>query len=84
MIRKGVTDRELEVVAAWWHSGSVVEAARFLVISEQTAKNLLHTARLRSGAPTTLALSQMFMADLPSVVALRRRTKQRANRRTAA
>ncbi len=77
MIRKSVTDRELEIVAAWWHTGSVVEAARLLVISEQTAKNMLHTARLRSGAPTTLALARMHAKGLPSVGTLRRRTRAR-------
>lgn len=72
-MKRSITDRELEVVAAWWHMGSVVEAAKLLKIHEQTAKNLLHTARLRSGAPTTLALAQIHNDQLPSVKALRRR-----------
>jgi hypothetical protein len=78
-----ITDRELEVVAAWWHEGSVVGAAKFLDIHEQTAKNLLHTARLRAGATTTLALARLYAKQLPTPVVLRRRTKQRAQRRAA-
>ena len=72
---KPVSRRELEVIAAWWHQGSVVDAAKLLGITEQTAKNQLHTARLRTGAPTTLALARMFSGELPSVSSLRRRRK---------
>jgi hypothetical protein len=80
---RGITNRELEVVAAWWHEGTVVGAAKFLNIHEQTAKNLLHTARLRAGATTTLALARLYAAELPSPVVLRRRVKQRSERRAA-
>jgi DNA-binding CsgD family transcriptional regulator len=73
-----ISPRELEVVAAWWHEGSVVAAANLLGISEQTAKNQLHTARMRTGAPTTLALARMFSGDLPSVATLRRRSRKAA------
>ncbi|MCA1572497.1 MAG: hypothetical protein LC798_19795 [Chloroflexi bacterium] len=84
MTRKSVTDRELEIVAAWWHEGTVVDAAKLLEISEQTAKNLLHTARMRSGAPNTLALARMHAKGLPTVATLRRRTRERARRKVAA
>lgn len=77
---KSISPRELEVVAAWWHEGSVVAAAKLLGITEQTAKNQLHTARLRTGAPTTLALARMFSGELPSVATLRR--KRRKGHRT--
>lgn len=83
MTRKSVTEREIEVVAAWWHTGSVVEAARLLDIPEQTAKNLLHTARLRSGASNTLTLARMHAKGLPSVATLRRRTRERERRKVA-
>lgn len=83
MTRRAITDRELEVVAAWWHTGSVVEAAKLLEIHEQTAKNLLATGRLRSGAPTTLALARMHAKGLPTVAVLRRRTRQRARSHNA-
>ena len=75
---RSISKRELEVTAAWWHMGSVVEAARLLGISEQTAKNQLHTARIRTGAPNTLALARMFSGDLPSVATLRRKAKKAA------
>lgn len=81
-MRRSITDRELEVIAAWWHTGSVVEAAKLLEIHEQTAKNLLSTARMRAGATTTLALARMHSKGLPTVGVLRRRTRER-NRRAA-
>jgi DNA-binding CsgD family transcriptional regulator len=55
-----------------------VEAAKILGITEQTAKNQLHTARLRTGAPTTLALARMFSGELPSVATLRRKARKAA------
>lgn len=73
-----LTDRELSVVAAWWHTGTVVEAARLLVLKEQTAKNILMQARLRSGAPTTLALARMYAKELPTVAVLRRKARKAA------
>jgi DNA-binding CsgD family transcriptional regulator len=75
---RAVSKRELEVIAAWWHAGTVVEAAKILGITEQTAKNQLHTARLRTGAPTTLALARMFSGELPSVATLRRKARKAA------
>lgn len=78
-----VTTRELEVIAAWWHEGTVVNAAKLLDIHPQTAKNLLHTARLHAGTSTTLALARKFSDDLPSVATLRRRTKERRMRKAA-
>lgn len=78
MTDRPISPRELQVVAAWWHTGSVVEAATLLGISEQTAKNQLHTARLRTGAPTTLALARMFSGKLPSVAKLRRAARKAA------
>ena len=83
MKRRAITDRELEVIAAWWHTGSVVEAAKLLEIHEQTAKNLLATARLRAGATTTLALAKLHSQGLPTVGVLRRRTRDRQRRKAA-
>lgn len=76
--KNGITQRELYVVAAWWHVGSVVGAADLLGLKEQTAKNVLHTARLRSGAPNTLALARMYSSKLPSLAACRRRAREAA------
>lgn len=78
MSARAISKRELDVIAAWWHTGTVVEAARLLNISEQTAKNQLHTARLRTGLPTTLALARQFSRDLPPVSVLRRRARKAA------
>ena len=82
-MNRRITNRELEVIAAWWHEGTVVGAAKLLDIHEQTAKNLLHTARLHAGATTTLALARLFANELPSATVLRRRTRERAQRRAA-
>jgi hypothetical protein len=71
-----LTELELLVVASWWHVGSVVDAAKTLNISEQTAKNVLHTARLRSGAPNTLALARMYSRELPSLSVCRRKARK--------
>lgn len=71
-----LTARELDVVAGWWHLGSVVEAAKVLNISDQTAKNLLRTARLRSRSPSTLALARMYMDRLPSLAVVKRHARK--------
>jgi hypothetical protein len=78
MTRGNLSQRELDVVAGWWHEGTVKGAASLLGIAEQTAKNELRTARLRTGAPTTLALARMFMDQLPSVRTLRLRGRKSA------
>ena len=78
-----ITKRELRVVAAWWHTGTVVEAAKMLGVSEQTAKNQLHTARLRTGAPNTLVLARMLAGKLPSVATLRRQVREERARKAA-
>lgn len=82
-MKRAITDRELEVVAAWWHEGTVVGAAKLLGITEQTAKNLLFTARMRAGVSTTLALARSFSGELPSLAVLRRRVRERAQRKAA-
>ena len=75
---RAITNRELQVIAAWWHTGTVKEAAGLLGVTEQTAKNQLHTARLRTGAPNTLVLARMFANDLPSIATLRRQSRKAA------
>ena len=70
-----VTDRELDVISAWWHQGTVKGAADLLGLHVQTAKNLLHTARMRAGVPNTLALAQLTRKDHRSMAALKRRRK---------
>lgn len=71
-----LTPRELDVVAGWWHLGSIVEAAKALNVSEQTAKNILHTARIRTGAPTTLALARLYVDRLPSLATVKRHARK--------
>jgi hypothetical protein len=71
-----LSPRELQVIAGWWHTGTVKEAAEASGLSVQTAKNVLYTARLRSGAPTTLALARMYAKELPSLATVRRKAKK--------
>ena len=72
-----ISPRELEVVAAWWHTGTVKDAAEIMDLAPQTAKNLLAMARLRTGHPNTLTLARAYSSQLPSVATLRRRVRER-------
>lgn len=47
-----LTPRQLSVLAYWWMTGSVKKAAQRVGISEQRAKNVLATARLRKRCKT--------------------------------
>lgn len=62
-----ITDRELEILSAWWLLHSVRATARFFVLSEQTVKNHLMNARIRNGVHTSAALAQLFMGRLHSM-----------------
>lgn len=73
-----LTPRELDVIAAWWHVGSVKGAAEILNLSEQMAKSTLHTARLRAGVPNNLTLARLFAAKLPSLSVVRRHARKAA------
>ncbi len=44
-----LTDRELDVLVAWWMTRSVRKAAAQVGVGEQRAKNLLMRARKRNG-----------------------------------
>lgn len=62
-----ITDRELDVLSAWWLLHSIRATARFFGTAEQTVKNQLQTARKRNGVHTSTELAQMFMARLRSM-----------------
>jgi hypothetical protein len=66
-----LTPRELDVLTAWWLTGSVKEAARVAGVGEQRAKNLLAAARIRNGAATNARLLAMHFAEVRQA-ALRR------------
>lgn len=59
-----ITERELEILSAWWLLHSVRSVARFFGLSEQTIKNQLYRARHRNDVQTSAALAQMFMERL--------------------
>ena len=51
-----LTPRELEVLMAWWTTGSVVEAAKQVGVGRQRAVNMLAAARIRNGVRSNEAL----------------------------
>ena len=79
----GITARELDVLSAWWLTGSVKAAASLLAMPEQSAKNHLHLARVRSGAASNVLLVQRYLFDLRSLAELRRTQHKRARRAVA-
>lgn len=60
------TDRELDVLAAWWGTDNLRMAAQQCGISYQRAKNLLARCRIRSGAKTNAELLVQHMDKLRS------------------
>ena len=73
-----LTPRELDVLAAWWHVGSVKGAAELLNLSEQMAKGTLWMARTRTGAPNNLTMARLYAAKLPSLAVVRRHARKAA------
>ena len=59
-----LTNRELEILSAWWLLQTIRATARFFDLSEQTVKNHLLNARIRNGVHTSAALASLFMAKL--------------------
>ena len=69
-IRDGgrLTERELDVLAYWWMTGSVKQAAVLAGVGQQRAKNLLHRARIRNGAHTNDQLVAQHFEAVRSTV----------------
>ena len=61
---KPLTPAELDALSAWWHTGSVRQAAILLSRAERTVINQLYNARIRNGVKTTVALAQLQMGQL--------------------
>ena len=59
-----LTPRELDVLIAWWVSGTVKQAARDVGVGEQRAKNLLARARIRSRVHTNAELLAVHMDEV--------------------
>lgn len=66
-----LTKRELDVLAAWWMSGSVKEAAHLAGVGEQRAKNLLAAARNRNRAESNADLLAQHFSEVRSLVSER-------------
>lgn len=64
MKERRLTDRELQILSAWWLLHSVRSTARFFTLSEQTIKNQLYNARIRNGVHTSADLAALFMGQL--------------------
>lgn len=61
-----LTEREIDMLSAWWHYRSVKLAAVLIGVAEQRAKNLLASARAKSGAPTNLELATLHVGLIRS------------------
>ena len=68
-IQGKATERELDVLFAWWQTGSVTAAAKQVGIGQQRAKNLLAACRSRSRVRSNEALLMVHMDALRSRVA---------------
>ena len=65
---RGLTPRELQVLIAWWTTGSVTEAAAQVGVGRQRAANMLAAARIRNGVKSNEALLAQNMDVVRSVV----------------
>jgi DNA-binding CsgD family transcriptional regulator len=63
-----LTPRELDVLTAWWMTGSVTQAAAQVGLTEQRAKNLLAQARLRNRVRSNDQLFTMHSDSVRSVI----------------
>ena len=72
-----LTEREIDVMSAWWHYRSVQLAAKLIGVGEQRAKNLLASARAKSGASTNLELCTLHLGLIRSVLDLGSHNVQR-------
>lgn len=59
-----LTPRELELLAAWWMSGTLRKAAEHIGVGEQRAKNMMSAARIRNQVATT---DQLLAAHFATV-----------------
>lgn len=64
-----LSPRELELVAAYWLTDSVKEAGVRVGITEQRAKNMMATARIRNRAPNNWSLVLQNMGEVRAKVA---------------
>lgn len=80
-IQGKATERELDVLFAWWQTGSVRLAALQVGLGEQRAKNLLAACRNRSRVHSNEALLMVHLDSLRSRVTAA--TSQNSNRRAA-
>jgi hypothetical protein len=63
-----LTPRELEVLTAWWMTGSLKKAALQVGVGEQRAKNMMARARIRSRVSTNRELLAAHMDQVRLLV----------------
>lgn len=68
-----LTPRELELVTAWWMTGTVKAAAQAIGVGEQRAKNMMARARIRSRVSTN---DQLLAAHMRAVLSHARESVQ--------
>ncbi len=61
-----LTEREVDMLSAWYHYRSVKLAAVLIGVTEQRAKNLLARARSRSGVHSNGELVGMYLGLIHS------------------
>ena len=72
-VTQTLTDRELDVLSAWWHVRSVKTAAVVVGVGEQRAKNLLARIRQRANVATNLEAGMAYASALRSLDSVARR-----------
>lgn len=79
---RGLTPRELEVLIAWWTTGSVVQAAKQVGVGRQRAVNMLAAARIRNRVKNN---EQLLAQNLEAIrEAVREITQHNADQHAAA
>lgn len=63
-----LTDREMDLLVAWWMEGTITAAASRLGMGQQRAKNLIRQARIRNHVKSNRALLSLHFAAVRSCV----------------
>ena len=76
-----LTDREIDMLSAWYHYRSVQLAAVLLGVKEQRGKNLLASVRAKTGMPTNIEAATLHLASLRSLRTLATQHNRRQEER---
>ena len=62
-----LTEREIDMLSAWYHYRSVKLAALLVGVKEQRAKNLLASVRVKSAVHTNTEAATLHLASIRSL-----------------